>query len=88
MTQLLIFGLGANIWQNTSKLCGPLFGAEVNIRSSASYHPPMAVFAQHFLKFLSLLGLCCQVAGMVGYLVIEDLDMHGPPADGCHANNV
>ena len=31
------------------------------------------------------------MAGMVvhlGYLVIEELGMHGPPAGGCRANNV
>ena len=48
-------------------------------------------YAQYF--FISfLLGLCRQVAGMVGhlgYLVIEELGMHGPPpAAGCRANNV
>ena len=41
--------------------------------------------------FSFLLGLCRQVAGPVGhlgYLVIEELVMRGPPAGGSSANNV
>ena len=41
-----------------------------------------------FCFFISLLGLCRQVAGTVGDLVIEELGVHGPPAGGYRANNV
>ena len=41
--------------------------------------------------FSFLLRLCRQVAGTVGhlgYLVVEELSMHGPLAGGCRASNV
>ena len=44
-----------------------------------------------FFLFYWVYAVCRQVAGAVGhmgYLVIEELGIHGPPACGCRASNV